>query len=203
MEISMKEEEMKALIEPVTERKWEEVVAKEDEKRKETEKAEKRVKKNVGAKTEKLAEKLKRFKVKLKQIKKEKERERRWNMNALGFSTTEYKKMGYVEAAKWIANPIAIALNEKINSEKYKCKMEILNLARGEDPIGARTCARYNRGEHCFGNWHTSQQNNSDFQELRLHGCTLCCETFGTIIGHPVVNCPWTLERTWIQIEES
>ncbi len=33
--------------------------------------------------------------------------------------------------------------------------------------------------------------------EIRIHSCTLCMETFGSAIGHSVLNCPWILKKNW------
>jgi hypothetical protein len=41
------------------------------------------------------------------------------------------------------------------------------------------------------------QQHQSKRNEMRLHVCTLCLETFGAAFGHSVLNCPWILKKNW------
>jgi len=93
--------------------------------------------------------------------------------------------------------------------------------------IGMRSCARFNRGEECnLGRFHSTHSSKTEAlwtsknqhrhhevreqahrqqqqeplsrrNEMRLHACTLCLETFGAAFGHSVLNCPWVLMKNW------
>jgi len=125
------------------------------------------------------------------------EKEKQMNERALGFSLDKYMGLSYIEAAKWIANEIKQAFKTKM--EEQPDKFFWTRLVRGKYSMGARTCARFNRGEYCNGKWHTLQKKSDDQEEkeLRLHGCTLCLEALGIWSVHPVVDCLWLYERTW------
>jgi len=52
-------------------------------------------------------------------------------------------------------------------------------------------------------NYETSNvETNSRRNEIRLHACTLCLDTFGAAFGHSVLNCPWILKKNWEKDEE-
>ena len=61
---------------------------------------------------------------------------------------------------------------------------------------------------NCPSNWRAISRAEGpgggwvDKLDLRLHCCTLCLESLGIIVGHPVMNCPWVLKKTWESIEK-
>ncbi len=130
------------------------------------------------------------------------EKGKKMNNKALGFSEERYMGMSYIEAAKWIANDIKQAF--KARMEEQPENFFWTKYVQGKYSMGARTCARFNRGEFCNGKWHTLPRKAADSdgpeQELRLHGCTLCLETLGMWSVHPVVDCPWIHEKTWMDL---
>ena len=79
----------------------------------------------------------------------------------LGFSKDVYLNKGFIESAKWIKDEMAKKLTEKMMSEENKPRFEALILAKKNSIyLGARACARYNRGEECHqGKWHTTQKH--------------------------------------------
>ena len=145
----------------------------------------------------------------------------------IGFNRETYLKKGFIESAKWIRDVIAKNMHEKMMNDCNKSKFELLLLAKKKSVyLGARACARFNRGEDCHqGRWHITQKHESlrdrlgtrssgepeddsryptqDHQsrksELRLHACTLCIEALGAAFGHSVLDCPWILKKNWIE----
>ena len=130
------------------------------------------------------------------------EMDKKMNNRALGFLDEKYLSLSYIEAAKWIANDIKQAFKSRMDEQPEKFFWT--KYVRGKYSMGARTCARFNRGEYCNGKWHTLQKKNDDQEEpdkeLRLHGCTLCLETLGMWSVQPVLDCPWIMERTWMNL---
>jgi hypothetical protein len=131
------------------------------------------------------------------------EMDKKLNNRALGFSVEKYMELSYIEAAKWIANDVTQAFKARMDEQKEKFYWT--KLVRGKYSMGARTCARFNRGEYCSnGKWHTIQRPSTDREEpekeLRLHGCTLCLEALGIWSVHPVVDCQWLFEKTWMNL---
>ena len=145
---------------------------------------------------------------------------------ALEFDKDIYLNKGFIESAKWVKDVIAKNMNSKMTSEKNKIKFEALVVAKRSCAyLGARACARFNRGEPCHqGKWHTTHgpearrpealwtrhgpvkeddQRNQTLEqqgrrnELRLHACTLCLEALGSANGHSILDCPWILKKNW------
>jgi len=138
----------------------------------------------------------------------------------LGFDKETYLKKGFIESAKWIRETLAKNMIEKMTQEKNFNRFEPLLIARKKSAyLGARACARFNRGEECQqGRWHTtlkhgrqdpdpgmrpSNQGRDDQgskkAELRLHACTLCLEALGAAFGHTVLDCPWIQKKNWCE----
>jgi hypothetical protein len=133
----------------------------------------------------------------------EMEKDKKMTNRALGFTVEEYMGKNYIEAARWIATEIKQAFKERM--EERPEHFYWTKLVRGKYSMGARTCARFNRGEYCNnGKWHVLSKRTDDQEEpdkeLRLHGCTLCLETLGIWSVHPVVDCQWLFERTWTNL---
>jgi hypothetical protein len=141
----------------------------------------------------------------------EMEKEKKMNETALGFTVEKYLSLSYVMAAKWIAMDIRQAFRERMDENPDKFYWT--KLVKGKYSMGARTCARFNRGEYCNnGKWHavkaTKRSDDNEAhdgdrepdKDLRLHGCTLCVEALGIWSVHPVVECPWVHERTWANL---
>lgn len=132
------------------------------------------------------------------------EMDKQMNKNALGFTLEKYMGLSYIEAAKWIAIEVKQAF--KARMEEQPEMFYWTKLVRGKYSMGARTCARFNRGEYCNnGKWHTFDKKKAEDleepeKELRLHGCTLCLEALGIWSVHPVVDCWWIQERTWMNL---
>lgn len=130
------------------------------------------------------------------------EKEKMMDNRALGFSVTKYMSLSYIDAAKWIANDVKQAF--KARMEEQPEKFYWTKIIQGKYSMGARTCARFNRGEYCNEKWHVLQKRSDETsdanKELRLHGCTLCLETLGIWSVHPVVDCQWLFERTWMNL---
>ena len=135
------------------------------------------------------------------------EKEKKINSFALGFTVEKYMTLSYVMAAKWIAIEIRQAFRERMDEQPENFFWT--KLVKGKYSMGARTCARFNRGEYCNnGKWHAlkvykkpeeAEEQDADKEaerDLRLHGCTLCVEALGIWSVHPVIECPWVLERT-------
>jgi hypothetical protein len=133
---------------------------------------------------------------------------------ALGFNKEKYLNMGFIESAKWVRTFLARKMNEKMTEKEFEPRFKCLTISKATSKyIGMRTCARFNRGEECMrGRWHPThleptpwhanrQQEDGDRQQpglrkdLRVHACTLCLETLGSINGHSILNCPWILEK--------
>lgn len=142
---------------------------------------------------------------------------------ALEFNREMYLKKGFIESAKWIKETLAKNMLEKMNDEKNKSRFEAMIIAKKKCAyLGARACARYNRGEECMqGRWHTSTKHEPTRdrggqphlgegpsqhprvqrvkkEELRIHACTLCLEVFGAAFGHSVLDCPWIMKKNWM-----
>lgn len=165
----------------------------------------------------KLKEELEEWKNKAIEYEKKNKEEKTQEGYALEFKKEEYLAMGFMESSHWVAKTLAKRLNSKIREEK---KYEFMFKLSGQI-TGARTCARYNRGEECnLGKWHTSvkklereadtgasrtgtsrtfQRNSKQGarEELRLHACTLCSEAFGLLSEHMILSCPWIQPCTW------
>ncbi len=116
------------------------------------------------------------------------------DLNALNFDKEKYLKFKHqVDAAIYIAKVIRPEFIKRMeeNQEHFWWAKPITHHV-----IGARTCGTFNRGDSCTnGKWHPN------FNDLRLHGCTLCLEGLGMVVGHPVVDCKWTKEITWAELQ--
>ena len=127
--------------------------------------------------------------------------------HALGFRPNEYLAMSYVKSAEWVAGPLATRM--KAIMKLYPYYFEPYKVINGVDSIGARTCAKFNRGEFCPTKWHKHdkliRRDPGEAQgvpprtrsELRIHCCVLCLEALKVIVGHPLMNCPWTRTSSW------
>ncbi len=138
---------------------------------------------------------------------------------AIGFDKEIYMNKGFIESAKWVKEVVSKNMIEKMTSEKNKHRFEAMLITkRNSIYLGARTCARFNRGEPCNqGKWHTThtplkpgalwtrhgsasdedQRQVDRRNELRLHACTLCIEVLGAAFGHGVLECPWIMKKNW------
>lgn len=135
---------------------------------------------------------------------------------ALGFDKNEYLEMGFINSAIWITNVVAANMKERMkeNEERWKILQQLKPAFTAGTP-----CATFNRGEPCnLGKWHSAPRKlhikarlaepfshqprslaiQSSREELRIHACTLCMKALGIASGHPVLDCPWILEKNWI-----
>lgn len=134
---------------------------------------------------------------------------------ALGFEKNNYLDMGFINSAIWITNVVAVNMKERMKEDESR--WEVLQQMKPSFTAGT-PCATFNRGEPCnLGKWHSTSrklnvkarlaepfappQRNSSIQssreELRIHACTLCMKALGVASGHPVLDCPWILEKNW------
>ena len=137
---------------------------------------------------------------------------------ALGFDKNNYLEMGFINSAIWITNVVAVNMKERMKEDETR--WEVLQQMKPSFTAGT-PCATFNRGEPCnLGKWHSTprkqnvkarlaepfappiQRNaviQSSREELRIHACTLCMKALGVASGHPVLDCPWILEKNWIK----
>lgn len=120
-------------------------------------------------------------------------------------------------------------MNEEKHKKRFE---SLTLAKRASIHLGMRTCARFNRGEECnLGRWHMTHKDASEpirpkqlwtrnhqqqqhqtttdrsevysrRNEIRLHACTLCLDTFGAAFGHSALNCPWILKKNWKEDED-
>jgi hypothetical protein len=167
-------------------------------------------------------EALKKVENEMKELKNELEKIKggnRLKQFALDFNMEHYMKLNYIDSAKWIAEVVSQKMKDKMKEKSQH--FSTINWIKGCFAIGARTCSKYNRGEMCSnGKWHVQkrpfrkghrssvgmasgyQSNVCAKEELRLHCCILCYEAMEIIVGHPVVKCPWIMEKTWKELDQ-
>ncbi len=139
---------------------------------------------------------------------------------ALDFEKEKYLGKRFIESAKWIKDVVAKNMTEKMLTEENRSRFDVFLVAKQNSKhLGVRTCARFNRGEHCSqGKWHmthiqpsgrpevlwtrhrhgtNTDEDNTRANEVRLHACTLCIEPLGAAHGHGILDCPWILEKNW------
>ena len=130
---------------------------------------------------------------------------------ALDFDKEKYLDLGFLESAQWVAKVLAKKMLKRMEANVDGKFSGLLKMKSNWKIIGARTCARFNRGEVCFrGQWHTSlkrldggsdgrlvEQQQQQRDDLRIHACTLCLEALGIISGHGLLKCPWIFEENW------
>ncbi len=142
---------------------------------------------------------------------------------ALKFDPKEYLKKGFIESAIWIKNSLAVNMQEKMKSHEPKWSTLIL---KQSSEIGT-PCVTFNRGEQCLlGIWHTAPKKThitnrlgrrigsnehtssriglqSAREELRIHCCSLCHKALGLAANHSVLDCPWIIEKNWIERKQA
>ena len=126
-----------------------------------------------------------------------------------GFDTQDFLSKAPLDSLMWVTENLVGKMKEK--KIKFGFYFEAISLIKGTRDVGTRSCAFYNRGSRCTANcpsnWRAISRAEGprggwvDKLDLRLHCCTLCLESLGIIVGHPVMNCPWVLKKTWENIE--
>ncbi len=215
---------------------------KESEKKKEREKDKKRTHKHSHEKDDPTREGFKKMRDELDELRK-REAERTRELDELKkkieeqerkktnrdvqpeyefeFRKEDYLNRGFIESAKWIKDELSKKLMERMLDVNNKKRFETILLSkRASSHLGARTCARFNRGEPCQqGKWHTTHRPDALWtrhgalqhaeddvlerdqpgrrNEIRLHACTLCLEALGAAYGHSFLDCPWILKKNW------
>jgi hypothetical protein len=67
-----------------------------------------------------------------------------------------------------------------------------------QQQFGQQHFGQHQFGQQQFGQLQVGGETNSRRNEIRLHACTICLDTFGAAFGHSTLNCPWILKKNWI-----
>ncbi len=117
---------------------------------------------------------------------------------ALGFDKEKFLAMSPTKSLQWVTTTLAPKL--KLESCKYPSYFEAIKTLAMSAEMVVWTCAGYNRGSQCQEKWHVYERPRSTSRDIRLHCCTLCYDGLGILSEHRLLDCPWILESTWIEI---
>ena len=122
---------------------------------------------------------------------------------ALGFVPSVVLAKNHVDMLKYVAEVLSINMKKRMDG--FRNYFNVIEVIRGVESVGVRTCPIFNRIEFCPVKWHHMSKMAKSGRmraDLRIHCCTLCLEALGIICGHPLFKCPWIYEDTWKKIPQ-